>query len=210
VKTNFQHLPASRAAAGFTLAELMIASGLLVMLTTAIVCTFIFGLQLHQTTEVKLGSNDDARKAVISLTDEIRSATQIQVGTGNALGFTQAATNTAQTGAAVQIYPTSDTNSWVRYYSEADPTSTNYGRLCRIGSTDGSNYVVVVPHNLVNLQSLFSSEDSYGNALTNNQNNRVISLNLQLYALEYPATQIGSSQSHDFYQLHTRITRRLL
>jgi hypothetical protein len=132
------------------------------------------------------------------------------VGTGNALGFMQAATNTAQTGPAVQIYATSDTNSWVRYYSEADPTSTNYGRLCRLGSTDGSNYVVVVPHNLVNRQSLFSSEDSYGNALTNNQNNRVISLNLQFYTLEFPATQIGSSQSHDFYQLRTRITRRLL
>lgn len=207
MKTNREHRPTVRAAAGFTLAELLIACGLLVLLTTAIVCTFIFGMQLYQTTEAKLGANDQARKAVLTLTDEIRSATQIKVGTGGINGFTEIVSN-GLTGPAIQIYPTSDTNSWIRYYGEKDPGSTNYGRLCRLGSTDGTNYSVVVSHNILNPQTLFSAEDSYGNVLTNNLNNRVIGLNLQLYTVESTTVQIGGATSHDFFQLHTRMTRR--
>jgi hypothetical protein len=209
MRTHFKNARNARAEAGFTLAEMVVSSGLFVLLTSAIICTYMFGLQIHQATQAKLGSNDDARKAVLTIEDEIRSATRIAVGTGGYSSFTEIVTN-AQTGPALQIYPTSDTNSWIRYYCERDASSTNWGRLCRLASTNATNYTVVIPHDLLNLQTLFTSEDGYGNVLTNNQNNRVIGLNVQLYTVENTLVQNSSGASHDFYQLRTRITRRRL
>ena len=182
MRTEFASSLAGRNEAGFTLAEIVMASGLFVLLTSVIVGTYLFGLQLHESTQAKLGSNDDARKAVMAIEDEIRSATRIAVGKGGQSNFTEIITNTL-IGPAIQIYPTSDTNTWVRYYGENDPGSTNYGRLCCLVSTNGTNYTVVVPHNVLNPQTLFTSEDGYGNVLTNNQNNRIIGLNLQFYAV---------------------------
>jgi hypothetical protein len=209
MRTNFANARITRVETGFTLAEVVIASGLSVLLGSAIICTHILGLRIVQAADAKLGSNDDARKAVLTITDEIRSATRIAVGQGGLTNFTEIVTNT-ETGPAIQIYPSSDTNTWIRYYCENDPSSTNYGRLCRLASSDAANYTVVIPHDILNLQTLFSSEDSYGNMLMNNQDNRVIGLNLQLYTIENTLAQSNSAANHDLYQLRTRITRRHL
>jgi hypothetical protein len=207
MRTQFASSRTGRNEAGFTLAEIVMASGLFVVMTGAIVGTYLFGLQLHQSTQAKLGSNDDARKAVSILEDAIRSATRIAVGNGGQTSFTELTTNML-VGPAIQIYATSDTNTWVRYYGETDPGSTNYGRLCCLASTNGTNYTVVIPHDVLNPQTLFTSEDNYGNVLTNNQNNRIIGLNLQLYTVVNTLAQNSSGASHDYYQLRTRITRR--
>ena len=68
--------------AAFTLAETLIASSIFVMLMGSLVYTFLFGLHLHETTATKLGASDNARKALIHLTDEIRSAATIKIGSG--------------------------------------------------------------------------------------------------------------------------------
>ena len=53
-------------------------------------------------------------------------------------------------------------------------------------------------------------EDFAGNILTNNQNNRIIGLKLEFYQIQYPKMPVGPGQYYDYYQLHTRITRRTI
>jgi hypothetical protein len=152
--------------------------------------------------------SDDARKAVIRLTDEIRSSTKLKLGAGNRTNFFEVSTNAAQMGNAIQIYATTDSNSWVRYYYETNPASADYTKLCRTASTDTTNSALIVAHAINPKSTLFTAEDSYGNVLSNNVNNRVIGLSLQFYALEYPSVKIGPGAMYESYQLHTRITRR--
>jgi hypothetical protein len=107
-----------------------------------------------------------------------------------------------QKGSAIQVYPTSNTNSYVRYFWDAADK-----KLKR--TTNGATYVSVVANSISN-QLVFTSEDYTGMILTNNENNRVIGLTLQFYQLQYPAVAIGPGSYYDFYQLSTKITRRTL
>ncbi|MDB6016118.1 MAG: hypothetical protein JWR19_607 [Pedosphaera sp.] len=192
----------------FTLAETIITFAVFMLLMGGILYGYLFGLNLHQITRVKLGATDDARKAVIQLTDEIRSANRIKVGDGTLTNFNEAGTNALQLGNAIQIYPTNNTSIWIRYFYETNAASANYTKLLR--STDGINANPVMLGGITNIVPIFSSEDSYGNTLSNNFNNRVIGVTLQFYQIEYPIVKIGPGNYYDFYQLHTRITRRTL
>jgi hypothetical protein len=57
---------------------------------------------------------------------------------------------------------------------------------------------------------VFAAEDHLGNVLTNSQNNRVIGLRLQFYQIAFPVVAVGPGNYYDFYQLRTRVTRRML
>jgi hypothetical protein len=74
---------------------------------------------------------------------------------------------------------------------------------------NGTNSFAVVANFITN-STIFSSEDAFGNVLTNNQNNRVIALKLQFYQMQYPIVRIGPGNYYDFYQLSTKTTRRVL
>jgi hypothetical protein len=205
---------ATRHARAFTLAEMVITVGVFMLLMGGILYGYLFGLNLFQITKVKLGASDDARKALIRLTDEIRSANRVEIGAGNLTNFVEDATNGVQTGFALRIYPDSNHNNWIRYWYETNKADTaNFTKLLR--TTDGVTFRQAMPHGITNgpnsnLVPIFSSEDSAGNALTNNFNNRVIGVTLQFYELGYPIVGIGNGNYYDFYQLHTRITRRTL
>jgi hypothetical protein len=207
VKTSISTSQIVRRLAGFTLPEVMTASSLLIVLTGGVIYAFLFGLHLQRTAEIKLGANDAARKTLNTIVDEIRGATRVDIGTGSLTNFTSVSSTNTQVGSALRVYTAAGTNTWVRYYSERDPSSTNYNRLCRTTSATTGSYTVVVSHSMINTASLFSSEDSYGNPLNNNQNNRVIGINLQLYQVPFGYNQ-NSTRDNDFYQLRTRITRR--
>ena len=209
MKTHSTNPGTLRRIAAFTLAETLIASSIFVMLMGSLVYTFLFGLHLQETTATKLGASDNARKALIHLTDEIRSATIIAIGSGDPTNFVAVGTNTPQVGTSMQIYTNSDTNAWACYYYETNPASANFAKLCRTDSPQNGGATVVVASSITNLPTLFSSEDVYGNPLMNNQQaNRVIGVTLQFYQLEYPLVQVGPGNFYDFYQLHTRVTRR--
>ncbi|MDB6112572.1 MAG: hypothetical protein JWR69_4322 [Pedosphaera sp.] len=193
----------------FTMAEMVITVGVFMLLMGGILYGYLFGLNLFQITKIKLGASDDARKALIRLTDEIRSANQVQIGAGNLTSFLEDATNGVQVGFAMQIYPDTNHNNWIRYWYETNSAdTTNFTKLLR--TTDGTNFQRTMPHAITNRVPIFSSEDPAGNYLTNNLNNRVIGVTLQFYQIEYPIVMIGTNNYYDFYQLHTRITRRTL
>lgn len=210
MKTHLVSTKNPRRRLGFTLPEVTIASSIFLLMSTGLIYTFLFGLQLHEATAIKLGANDSARKALIKLTDEIRSATRIRIGSGDPTNFVEVGTNTAQKGNSIQIFPDSVTNDYVYYYFETNTTSSNYSKLCRTASPSLDGTTLVVAEGITNLGTMFTCEDSYGNLLGNDQNNRVIGVTLQFYQTEYPIVRIGPGNLYDFYQLHTRITRRRL
>jgi hypothetical protein len=211
MKTLSSQTIASAAARGceraFTLAEVLTTTGVLVLLMAGIISGYVFGIKMFQITKAKLGATDDARKAFIRLTDEIRSANQVSIGTYNGSQFVGDGTNALQSGYALAVYPdTNHVNNYIWYFFStnlADPA--NYNRLLR--TTNGVNFTPVTTDQLFsNNVPIFTSEDSYGNILTSNQNNRVIGVTLQFH--QATPVQIGTN-SYDFYQLRSRITRRV-
>ncbi len=143
-----------------------------------------------------------ARRAFSQLQGEIRSATTLKVGNGTATTFVQIPDGTNQQGMALQIYRTTATNVWSRYYFD-----TNSSELRRIES--GRTTPTTVAQYLTN-QTIFKVEDYQGVVLTETANNRVINVTLRFYQLHYPFTKIGPSNAFDYYQLQAKIARRIL
>ena len=103
MKTISHNQSIPRRAAAFTLAEVMVASSIFVMLMSSLIYTFLFGLHLQETTATKLGASDNARKALIHLTDEIRSATTITIGSGDPTSFIAVGTKAEQFRNSMQL-----------------------------------------------------------------------------------------------------------
>ena len=107
-----------------------------------------------------------------------------------------------KSGNALQIYPTTNTANFVRYYME--PVEEQLKRV-----VSGSSNIQVVA-NFVTNDLAFAVEDFRGNTQTQNRNNRVIRLNLDFFQWEYPLATAGSGGMYDYYHLQTRISRRTI
>lgn len=188
--------------AAFTLPNLMISMTLLLLVLSGLIASHLFGLRMYELTRAKLGASDEARAAIGLLVEEIRAGKIVRIGSGNLSNFTEIPVNTLQEGSAIQIHATTDTNEFTRYFWDS---SDNVLKR----TTNNATSVSVVARSITN-NLVFRSEDFQGNVLTNNQNNRVISLTLQFFQLQYPAVAIGPGNYFDYYQLRTRITRRTL
>lgn len=186
----------------FTLPEALIAMSLFMVIMGGVVFSHMYGLKMFQLARSKLGASDEARRAVSKLVEEIRSAKIIRIGSGGLTNFIVKGMTETQSGNAIQVYPTTNTASFVRYYWDSADN-----RLKR--TTNGVSSVYVVA-NAISNQVVFTAENHLGQVLTNNNNNRVIGLTLQFYQLQYPTIDIGPGGLYDFYQLRTRITRRAL
>lgn len=188
--------------AAYTLAEIMVASALFSLVVLGSVGANIFGLRMYGITKAKLGASDEAREAVSRLVNEVRGAKIVRVGNGSLNSFTPIPMGQAQAGNSLQIFPTTNSTPFVRYYWDANDT-----RFKR--TTDGAGSSIVVANFITN-QIVFRAEDHLGNVLTNGQNNRVINLKLEFYQIQYPIVNIGPGGLFDYYKLETRITRRVL
>jgi hypothetical protein len=194
-------IPKHRARAAFTLAEMMIASALATMLVGGVIVGHLIGLRMFQYTRTKLGGNDDTRRAISKLVEEVRSAKLVKVGSGDANGFVECALDSPQQGNAIQVYETNDTNTFIRFFLDSDTT------LRRMPNAASSASILA---NYITNKIVFTAEDFNGTVLTNNVNNRVIGLTLQFYQIEYPIVKVGANQMYDYYQVRTKITRRTL
>jgi hypothetical protein len=131
---------------------------------------------------------------------DIRSAKRVRVGQGDLGSFKECSINTPQQGNAVEIYPTSQTNRFVRYYVDASDKMLKW-------TTNGAAAATVMAHSVSNLV-VFTAEDFAGNVLTNNDNNQVIGLNLQFSQLFNSSMPVGPGNFLDYYQIRTRVTLR--
>lgn len=194
--------PDLRSQRAFTIAEVMVTMAIILMVMAAVLSCHLFGMRMFELTKAKLGASDDARKAISLMVAEIRAAKRVRVGNGSLAGFNEVALNTQQKGSAIQIYPSTNTNSFVRYFWDAADR-----KLKR--ATNGASQASTIASSISNA-TVFTSEDFSGSILTNNENNRVIGLTLQFYQLQYPTVSIGPGNYYDYYQLRTKITRRAL
>ena len=99
--------------------ETQITLAILVVVIGGMTVTYLFGMRLFEMVRPKLDATDQARALVGKLNYEVKSASQIKVGSGSLSSFTEAALNSSQSGNAIQIYPDTDTNYFVRYFWNA-------------------------------------------------------------------------------------------
>lgn len=198
-RLSFRRHLASRA---FTLPETIVTMALLSVVLAGMIGSHVFGLRLLELTKSKLGASDEARMAIAKMMEEIRSAKLIRIGQGTLGSFTEVGMNSPQKGSAVQLYPSTNYNAYIRYFWDSADR-----RLKR--TTNGQSFVYIVANSISN-ELVFTSEDYSGATLTNNENNRVIGLTLEFYQLQYPTVKIGPGSMYDFYQLRTKITRRTI
>lgn len=107
---------APRRLRAFTFVEMMVTMITVVLVVGAALAAYIYGLRMTQFVNPKLGASDEARKAISLLTDEIRSARSIKIGNGTISSFTEAGPFVAQEGNSLQVYPSVNTNSYIRYF----------------------------------------------------------------------------------------------
>jgi len=185
----------------FTLTEVMIAAGLFLLVVVGSILAHVTGLRLCTITQTKLKATHTARAALNRTRDDIRSAIRIEVGNGTATNFSILSSNVLRQGNAVQIQPTSNTNIWVRYY--LDTSDQTLKRVASGGAFES------IANNITN-KIPFAAEDYAGNVLTNDQNNRVIRMMLEIYQWEFASLNRGGSNSYDYYRVQTKIARRAL
>ena len=173
-----------------------------VMVVGGVIYSNMVGWRLYQWTLSKLGASDQSRSTFARLQDEIRTAKTIRIGNGSDVSFTAIANGQSQQGTALEIYPTTNAASYIRYYM-----LTNVGELRRIQTGVTGNRLAA--QYLTNTIA-FKYEDFQGNVLTDIANNKVIGVTLQFYQFSYPITKVGTNQIYDFYQLQARVTRRVL
>jgi prepilin-type N-terminal cleavage/methylation domain-containing protein len=184
-----------KSAGAFTFLEMMLTMAIFSMLVAASVSSQILGLRLYSVVDAKMTVTSDARRALDTVRDEIRSGKLLYVGNGNAGCFALLPDNAPRIGNALRICPTTDTNSYVYYFLDAD--------TCLKRMVSGNSDVSVVAHNVTN-QFVFQAEDFQGNVLTNYQNNRVIDMTLQV------SQTAGAGLLAQSYPLQTRIARRAI
>jgi hypothetical protein len=198
-RSPFARQPARRA---FSLPEMINALAVFFLVIGGVIASHLYGLRVLQVVNPKLGASDEARDAVSLLLNNIRSAKLIRIGNGNLTSFAEVGVNTAQKGSAIQVYPTMDTNLFIRYFWDATDQKLKV-------TTNGSSAVHVVANSVSN-SMVFTAEDHLGNVLTNNYNNRLIGLRLEFYQIEYPKMPVGRGEYFDYYRLSTRIARRTI
>lgn len=165
-----------------------------------IIVTQVYGFRMFSLTKPKLAASDDARKTVGRLTDEIRSAHLVRVGRGDRSSFNEVTPGLKQIGNALQIHPSTNTNTFIRYYWDRNALAVQ-----RI--TDSSPRMWTIAQSVSN-EWVFSAEDFRGNPLTNNANNRVIGVRLDFFETIYPKRTVGQGGFYEYYTIQTKVTRR--
>jgi prepilin-type N-terminal cleavage/methylation domain-containing protein len=187
----------------YTLVEVLTVMAVFGIIMEAVVYTHVFGTTLYIMTNAKMRASDSARVALSRMVDDIRGAKIIYVGTGNLTNFTFDATGTNQVGNSIQVYPSTNLNFYTRYF--LDPASSSLNR-----TTNGSTYDIVVAEAITNA-TVFSAQDGFGNVLTNNLNNRAISVLMQFeQTTNNNILSRAGWQFFTYYQLSTVATRRVL
>ena len=209
---------------GFTLPEILVAMTIFIILIGAVVALQLFAVRIFQLAATKLTATEDGRKTVNFIRVQVREAKLIYIGTysgtNTGTGTFSVVDNTNQIGSALLVSPTNTAafNNAAGYGTIFFQNSATTN-LCSVSitnatlSANGTNLTGTVGNFatdalFVTNNNVFQAEDFQGNVLTDNDNNRIIHVTLQFSQLEYPVAGIGTGAMYDYYELHTRATRR--
>jgi hypothetical protein len=199
MKLPFQKLSHSPAGEqGFTLAEVMIALTIFLLMIIGIISANLFGLSMFQMNQTKLNATRWSRETIEYMTDQIHTCNSLSIvnvdtnanGTGLLPGETQQ-------GNGLQIFPTTNTDNYIIYFVNL---SDQTFRLRR--TTNQISNVVILADSITNTLP-FSAQDLAGNILTNSQNNQVIHLTLEFYQPQL------FLQDAVYYKVDTGIKQRI-
>jgi len=178
----------------FTFTETMVAMALFGLTVMAIIGCHLAGLEFNEFVRPKVENSKYARQTLSRIIEEVRCANSIQVGTGTLSSFSAVGATNAQSGNALRIYPTTNLTQFIYYFHD---TASNTVVKIPLLSSNGITIATSVTNDYV-----FTMENFSGVALSNSQNNAVLSFVLQM---RRPSSKAGMSDS---YQVRSRITRR--
>jgi hypothetical protein len=178
--------------------EIMVSMAIFSLVILGVLYCHLFGLRVFNISATRLSASQSSRAVLNRVCEDIRSGKLLYVGNGDSSSFTKVALNAPRLGNALEIFPAIGTNALIRYFM--DPSAQ---ALKRFDSTTGKTQVIAP---FVTNQIVFRAEDFAGNSLTNDQNNRIIRVDLDFYQWEFPVAQVGAF--YDSYHLQTRISRR--
>jgi len=178
------------------------AMTILSILLGSAVASHLFGMRLMGITNAKGSASAEACRHILLLTPEICSSRMVAVGDGNLSSFSEAGMDAPQRGSALQIFPSSDTNAFIRYFLDSSDN-----RLKRM--TNGASIAVVVASGISN-SDVFTAEDFSGNVLSNSEDNCAIGLTLQFYQVPGADLSIGPTSFYKSFQVQTKIAQRAL
>jgi hypothetical protein len=187
----------------FTIPELMTGMSIFLIVTGGVLVGHLFGMRLLEANGPTSGTDQGLNRALRVLVADIRSAKLLLIGNGTLASFSSLNINTTQAGNAIQVYPSTDTNVFIRYFWDA-------GNLKR---TLSGGPETPVAHSISN-SLVFTAEDYVGNVLTNFQNNALVRVNLQFNGSEYQLNNSNATKAvvlySEPYQWTTRLMRRAL
>jgi hypothetical protein len=182
---------------GFTIPEYVITVGIVGIVTAGMLACYLFGGIICTYSSTKLDYNDDIRGFMADFVHYVRTSADFDIGTGSATSFFPVPDDAPRRGNAIQIYPTPDTNIYVRFFLDTND------QCLRVISTEDTNAVVLTDS--VTNTAPFTAEDFSGNVATNDQYMAVAGLLLQFNP---PLIKGNKSGLKDYYQFSTRATRR--
>jgi len=191
---------------GFTLVEVALAMTILVLVFAAIISVNLWGLAMSQRSAIWLDTSDDTRHSMEMLHEDVRTAYTINVGTGSLAGFTNAGATNIQAGNALQLYASTNNNSWVLYYY--DSTCNTLYRTNWNGTSVG-DFRMVSANPITNDSFIFTMQDYLGNILSNATPYPVVAIYLSFTKLQNPQIVIEPGSPVDFYQINTKIAPRM-
>jgi hypothetical protein len=156
--------------------------------------------------QIWLDTSDDSRHSMGMLHQDVRTASTIYVGTGSLAGFTNAGATNIQAGNALEIYASTNTNSWVLYFY--DSAKNTLFRTNWDGASLGS-FDMVSANPITNDNYIFTMQDYLGNTLSNSTPYPVVAVYLSFTKLQNPQIVIEPGSPVDFYQINTRIAPRM-
>jgi hypothetical protein len=199
---------------GYTLVEVMLASGIFTMMFAALYTAQMIGMRLGGLVDSKSGASDASRYALQKLPTDIRSAKMWFIGNLSGTNFI-AITNGPLQGPALELCQYSvGTQFTIYYFTNA---GNNNGMLMRTYTSNWSP--VVICSNLINTAYFpngmtFTAENYAGQKQTNSITNvntfkNIIHVTLQFCQFQYPLTVVGTNGLYDYYKLEFRATPHL-
>lgn len=188
-----------RLARGFTLSEIVVAMSVFILVVAGVLSAHLFGLRMFKANESKLITTEWSRRTFGKITDEIRACNSVSILNVDTNGnFTGLLDGETQQGNALQIYQTTNTDSYILYFLNLADQSFRQ----TMAQPSGTNTIVLAE--LITNTIVFSAEDLAGNVQTNLLNNRMIHLTLEFYQPQ----RFMEVEHH--YKLETSVTRRSL
>ena len=181
----------------FTLAEMMVSMGVFSLTVLGLIYAQLAGMRYDQLVASKLGASETSRRSFDLLTTDIRSAKIWSVGNGNQSSYTPCGNGMDQQGNAIQLCPTTETNSYVRYYFDEARQW-----LCRTVS-DQTGYTIIAQYPTNTMSFRRKSTTALAQDL---QYKYVIATTLEFAQYQYPLTRVGPSPTYlyNYYRLQLK------